>query len=189
MIVVIDNYDSFTYNLVQLIGSLGHPLEVLRNDRFEPADLHALQPSHVVISPGPGRPEQAGHSVAVIREFHGKAPILGVCLGHQSIAVAAGGEVVRAQTLMHGKPSMVHHSGTGLFEGVSAPFEAARYHSLVVDEASLPDDVEVQARTQDGTLMALRWGTAPTFGVQFHPESILTDEGKRVLHNFLGMNS
>ena len=185
MIVVIDNYDSFTYNLVQEIGRMGHRVEVLRNDAFTLPELAALEPSHLVISPGPGHPDGAGRSIEVVREFHGKTPILGVCLGHQAVAAAAGGKVVRAPRLMHGKASTIYHDGRGLFRGLPNPFPAGRYHSLLVPEEELPDCLEVTAHTADGEIMAVRWRDSCTVGVQFHPESILTPRGDGLLRNFL----
>ena len=185
MIVVIDNYDSFTYNLVQYLGELTDRVEVFRNDRVTLRELRRLAPTGVVVSPGPGRPEQAGVSVPLFRECADAFPILGVCLGHQALAVAFGGEVVHAPTLMHGKTSRVQHGGDGLFRGLQNPFEATRYHSLVVAQDGLPEDLEVTARTDDGVVMGLRHRHLPLFGVQFHPESILTVGGKQLLKNFL----
>jgi len=193
MLLVIDNYDSFTYNLVQLLGRLlleaGHPqvpLRVVRNDAMDVEDLMALRPSAIVISPGPGRPEEAGITIPVIRAFSGRVPILGVCLGHQAIAAAFGGRVVRAGRLMHGKASPILHNGRDLFQGLPSPFMAGRYHSLLVAEP-LPAVLEVTARTPEGEVMALRHRAHPTFGVQFHPESVLTPEGSRLLRNFLAL--
>ncbi len=189
MIVVIDNYDSFTYNLVQHLGELGAEPRVFRNDSITVAELVSMQPSHVVISPGPGRPEEdAGISNEAIRRFHGRVPILGVCLGHQCIAHTLGGRVNRASRLMHGKVSRIIHQGGRLFGGIPTSFEAARYHSLIVREP-LPVELQVIARTAEGEIMALRHRDAPTFGVQFHPESILTPYGKRLLKNFLEMTN
>ena len=189
MIVVIDNYDSFTYNLVQYLGDLGAELWVFRNDQITVGEVASMNPSHVVISPGPGTPEKdAGITNQVIRHFHGKVPILGVCLGHQCIAHTFGAEVVRAPRLMHGKVSQIMHQGGRLFSGIPAFFEATRYHSLIVKEP-MPKELEVTARTTEGELMALRHRDAPTYGVQFHPESILTPHGKRLLKNFLGMTN
>lgn len=186
MILLIDNYDSFTFNLAQYLGELGAPPLVRRNDEITVAEIDALRPSHIVISPGPGRPEDAGVSVDVIRRFGDATPVLGVCLGHQGIGIAFGGEVVRAPTLMHGKVSSVQHDGRGVFKGVSQPFAAGRYHSLVVAEP-LPDVLEVTARTEDGTIMGVRHRQFPIHGVQFHPESVLTGEGKQLLRNFLDL--
>ena len=184
MILLIDNYDSFTWNLAQYFGELGAPPVVRRNDEITLAEIAELHPSRIVISPGPGRPESAGISVDVIRRFGGSVPLLGVCLGHQAIGHAFGGQVVRAPQLMHGKTSPVVHDGKGIFAGVSVPFTAGRYHSLVVADP-LPAELEAAAHTEDGTLMALRHRTLPIHGVQFHPESVLTCEGHRMLRNFL----
>jgi len=186
-LLVIDNYDSFTYNLVQYLGELGADLEVVRNDAAALDELVARRPAGVVISPGPGRPEDAGVTVAAVTAFGPSVPLLGVCLGHQAIGQAFGGRVVRARTLMHGKTSKIHHDGRGVFAGLPGGFEATRYHSLVVEAASLPGVLEVCARTDDGEIMGLRHRTLPVHGVQFHPESILTGEGKRLLGNFLSL--
>jgi len=185
MLLVIDNYDSFTYNLVQYLGELGADVEVYRNDRITVAEIRDLAPSHIVISPGPCTPNEAGISVPVVRELGGEIPILGVCLGHQSIAQAFGGRIIRAATLMHGKTSMIHHDGRGLFSGLANPFEATRYHSLVAERVSLPDCLEVTAHSDDGEIMGLRHRTLAIEGVQFHPESILTAVGRDLLRNFL----
>ncbi len=184
MILVIDNYDSFTYNLVQYLGELGVEVRVFRNDQVTLEELESLHPTHIIISPGPGTPQDAGISNDVIRHFHGRVPILGVCLGHQCIGEVFGGKVVRAPRLMHGKTSPVYHNGQDIFYGLPSPFQATRYHSLIVQEP-LPDELEVTAFTAEGEVMALRHREAPTFGVQFHPESILTEGGKRLLKNFL----
>jgi anthranilate synthase/aminodeoxychorismate synthase-like glutamine amidotransferase len=184
MIAVIDNYDSFTYNLVQCLGELGAELQVFRNDAVSVKELEALAPSHVVISPGPGTPDDAGVSRQVIREMGGHTPILGVCLGHQCIGEVFGGRVVRAPRLMHGKTSQIHHYGTGLFLGLPKPFQATRYHSLIVEEP-LPGVLELTAFTREGELMGLRHRELAIFGVQFHPESILTPCGKQLLQNFM----
>lgn len=186
MIAVIDNYDSFTYNLVQYLGELGGQIRVFRNDAVDILALRALQPSHIVISPGPGDPSDAGISVEVIRSLGVEVPILGVCLGHQCIGQVYGGKVVRAGRLMHGKTSPIYHYGDGLFVGLPNPFQATRYHSLIV-ETPLPDVLEVTAFTTEGELMGLRHKQHPVFGVQFHPESILTPDGKRLLRNFLAV--
>jgi anthranilate synthase/aminodeoxychorismate synthase-like glutamine amidotransferase len=188
MVLVIDNYDSFTYNLVQYLGELGARLVVRRNDEATIEQLRALGAGRVVISPGPGRPEQAGVSLDVIRQFGSSMPILGVCLGHQSIGLAFGGEVVRAPLPIHGKTSTVEHNGRGVFAGIAATFQAGRYHSLVVAEKSLPKELEITARSKDeGLVMGLRHKALPIHGVQFHPESVLTSEGRKILRNFLEM--
>lgn len=184
MILLIDNYDSFTFNLAQYFGELGAPPLVRRNDEITLDEIEALHPSHIVISPGPGRPEDAGISVEAIRRFGPATPVLGVCLGHQGIGIAFGGEVVRAPQLMHGKVSSVRHDGRGVFRGVTQPFAAGRYHSLIVADP-LPADLEESARTDDGTLMGVRHRRFPVHGVQFHPESVLTGDGKQLLQNFL----
>jgi anthranilate synthase/aminodeoxychorismate synthase-like glutamine amidotransferase len=189
MILMIDNYDSFTYNLVQYFGELGEDLKVVRNDEISLGKIARMSVGQIVISPGPGRPEAAGISVDVIRQFSGKVPILGVCLGHQAIGYAYGGAIVRAKKLMHGKTSMVHHNGRGLFAGVENPFEATRYHSLVIEKQSMPDCLEVTAWTKDGEIMGVRHKEFPLWGVQFHPESILTSSGKRILKNFLALRT
>ncbi|MCW2278313.1 anthranilate synthase component II [Heliophilum fasciatum] len=185
MILMIDNYDSFTYNLVQYFRELGQTLHVVRNDAVTVADVEKIAPDYLVISPGPCAPAQAGMSMPLIEAFAGTIPILGVCLGHQSIAQVFGGQVVRAPRLMHGKVSPVEHDGQTMYAGLSNPFTATRYHSLCVPEATLPDCLEVSARTAEGEVMGLRHRTLAVEGVQFHPESILTVEGKQLLHNFL----
>jgi anthranilate synthase/aminodeoxychorismate synthase-like glutamine amidotransferase len=188
MILVIDNYDSFTYNLVQYLGELGAEIRVRRNDQVTIGEIEAMAPEQILISPGPGRPEDAGISVEVIRRFGPSVPILGVCLGHQAIGVVYGGTVCRATAPMHGKTSMVVHDGRDLFRGITAPFLAGRYHSLMISNEGLPHALEVAARTrEDGTIMAVRHRTYPVHGVQFHPESVLTDEGRRILKNFLDL--
>jgi anthranilate synthase/aminodeoxychorismate synthase-like glutamine amidotransferase len=184
MLLLIDNYDSFTWNLAQYLGELGAVPSVRRNDEISLEDVEAMRPGRIVISPGPGRPEDAGITVDVIRRFGRQTPILGVCLGHQGIGVAFGGSVVRATQLMHGKVSNISHDGRGVFRGVSQPFVAGRYHSLVVADP-LPDVLEVAARTEDGTIMGVRHREYPIHGVQFHPESVLTSAGRQVLRNFL----
>ena len=187
MLLVIDNYDSFTYNLVQCLGQLGAKPFVRRNDQIALDDIEQLQPDHIVISPGPGRPEQAGITLDVIRRFGSRIPLLGVCLGHQAIGLAFGGKVVRAQSPMHGKTSMVEHDGRGIFKDVGRPVEVARYHSLIVDRDSVPETLEISAETRDTkTVMGLRHRVWPVNGVQFHPESIMTHEGAHILRNFLG---
>ena len=184
MIAVIDNYDSFTYNLVRYLGELGAEVQVFRNDAVTVDELERLSPSHIVISPGPGRPEDAGISNDVIRRFHAEVPILGVCLGHQCIAHVFGGRVERAPRLMHGKTSMIHHTGRGILANLPSPFIATRYHSLIVTEP-LPAALELTAFTEEEEVMGLQHRRYPTFGVQFHPESILTRQGKQLLKNFL----
>jgi len=186
MLVVIDNYDSFTYNLVQYFGELGQEIKVFRNDQVTVDEVRALNPDHIVISPGPGEPDDGGVSLEVLKELGATTPILGVCLGHQCIGQAYGGEVTRAPRLMHGKTSNVYHEGKGLFFGVPSPFQATRYHSLIVEEP-MPDVLEVTAQSADGEIMALQHKTLPIFGLQFHPESILTPCGKRMLQNFLSI--
>jgi anthranilate synthase/aminodeoxychorismate synthase-like glutamine amidotransferase len=186
MVFVLDNYDSFTYNLVQYIGELGVQVTVRRNDRVTLEEIAALAPTHIVISPGPGRPEHAGLTPDVVRHFGPRLPLLGVCLGHQAIGAVFGGRVVRAPAPMHGKTSIVEHDGKGVFAGLREPFVASRYHSLAVEEAGLPADLEITARArEDGVIMGLRHRIYPVHGVQFHPESVLTAEGRRILRNFL----
>jgi len=184
MIVVIDNYDSFTYNLVQYLGELGQEIQVFRNDQVTLEEIRELNPDHIVISPGPGTPDDGGISLDILREFGPTTPILGVCLGHQCIGQAYGGKVTRAPRLMHGKTSAVYHNDGGIFSGVPSPFNATRYHSLIVEEP-IPDELEVTAFTSQGEVMGVRHKKYPTVGVQFHPESILTEHGKRILQNFL----
>ena len=184
-VLMVDNYDSFTYNLVQYLGELGAVVDVRRNDAVTLDEVEALAPAAVVISPGPCTPNEAGISVETIRRFGGKIPLLGVCLGHQSLAVAFGGEVIRANRLMHGKTSMIHHDGRTIFRDLPNPFEATRYHSLLVNRANLPDCFEISAETAEGEIMGLRHRTLGIEGVQFHPESILTAAGKDLLRNFL----
>jgi anthranilate synthase/aminodeoxychorismate synthase-like glutamine amidotransferase len=187
MVLVIDNYDSFTYNLVQYLGELGADVRVVRNDASSVAAIAALKPEHIVISPGPGRPEQAGVTMAVIQELGATTPILGVCLGHQAIGAVFGGSVVRAATPMHGKTSTIEHDRRGVFTGIEGPFVASRYHSLIVADEGLPPVLEISARTkEDHAIMGLRHRQWPIHGVQFHPESILTGEGRTLLRNFLG---
>ena len=185
MVVVVDNYDSFTYNLVQYLGELGAEVRVMRNDAVTVETIRAARPDQIVISPGPGRPENAGVTMDVIRELGRETPILGVCLGHQAIGEAFGGKIIRAPRLMHGKTSMIAHNSRGIFSELGNPFEATRYHSLIVERESCPDCLEITAETDNGTIMALRHKVHPTVGVQFHPESILTREGKKLLKNFL----
>ncbi|MBA5865863.1 MAG: aminodeoxychorismate/anthranilate synthase component II [Nitrospira sp. CR1.3] len=185
MLLVIDNYDSFTYNLVQYFGELGEDVRVYRNDRITIGQIETLRPSHIVISPGPCTPNEAGISVETIKHFAGRLPLLGVCLGHQSLAVAFGGDVVRADRLMHGKTSKIQHDGKTVFRDLPNPFEATRYHSLVVKRATLPSCFDISAETAEGEIMGLRHKTLGAEGVQFHPESILTTAGKDLLRNFL----
>jgi anthranilate synthase/aminodeoxychorismate synthase-like glutamine amidotransferase len=186
MVLVVDNYDSFTYNLVQYLGELGADVKVVRNDAVTPDEIADSGASRIVISPGPGRPEDAGITMDTIRRVGHRTPILGVCLGHQAIGAVFGGSVVRAPVPMHGKTSTIVHDGRGVFTGITAPFHASRYHSLVVSDVGLPPVLEVTARTEeDGTIMGLRHRNWPVHGVQFHPESILTGEGRKILRNFL----
>ncbi|WP_017691342.1 aminodeoxychorismate/anthranilate synthase component II [Paenibacillus sp. PAMC 26794] len=185
MILVIDNYDSFTYNLVQYLGELGETVEVRRNDEIDLVGIEALAPDHILISPGPCTPNEAGISLAVIEHFKGSIPIFGVCLGHQSIGQAFGGNVIRAERMMHGKTSEMHHNGTSVFAGLPSPFTATRYHSLIVERSSLPDCLEITAETAEGEIMGLRHREYAIEGVQFHPESIITDHGHQMLRNFL----
>jgi len=193
MVFVLDNYDSFTYNLVQYLGELGADIEVRRNDQVTVAEVEALRPERIVISPGPCTPSDAGISVELIRHFAGKIPILGVCLGHQAMGEAFGGKIVRAKNLMHGKNSRVEHDGKTIFKSLESPMTATRYHSLIVAEDSLPAELEVSAHTieRDGTrvIMGLRHRKFPIEGVQFHPESVLTDQGKKLVENFLSVSS
>jgi anthranilate synthase component 2 len=185
MLLVIDNYDSFTYNLVQYFGELGEDVQVFRNDDITLEGVERLNPARIVVSPGPCTPNEAGISVPAIKHFAGKVPILGVCLGHQSIGQAFGGKIVHAKQLMHGKTSAIHHNNSSVFRGLPADFQATRYHSLVIERASLPDCLEVTAWTDDGEIMGVRHKTLPIEGVQFHPESILTEHGHAMLKNFL----
>jgi anthranilate synthase component 2 len=185
MLLMIDNYDSFTYNLVQYLGELGADVRVARNDAITLDEIETLAPARIVISPGPCTPNEAGVSVPLIRRFAGRIPILGVCLGHQSIGQAFGGRVIRAQHVMHGKLSPVSHTGEGVFAGLPSPFRATRYHSLAIESATLPDALAVTARADDGEIMGVRHREYDVEGVQFHPEAILTEHGKRLLDNFL----
>lgn len=191
MVFVLDNYDSFTFNLVQYIGELGAEVEVRRNDQVSVADIEQMRPERIVISPGPCTPQEAGISIELIRHFAGKVPVLGVCLGHQAIGEAFGGKVVRAKNLMHGKTSRVEHDGKTIFRGVQSPMTATRYHSLIVAEEGLPRELEVSARTSESdrssVIMGLRHKHYPVEGVQFHPESVLTEHGKRLIENFLSL--
>lgn len=187
MILMIDNYDSFTYNLVQYLGEMGEELKVIRNDQTSLQEINELQPQFLMISPGPCSPNEAGISLQAIQHCAGMTPIFGVCLGHQAIAQVFGGEVVRAERLMHGKTSLVYHDGKTIFAGLDNPFPAARYHSLIVEKDSLPDSLEVSAWTAEGEIMGLRHKSLPIEGVQFHPESILTTSGKQLLRNFISV--
>lgn len=185
MILVIDNYDSFTYNLVQYLGELKAELIVFRNDKIDLRGIEKLKPERIIISPGPGYPSESGISEPVIRAYANRVPVLGVCLGHQAIAEVFGGVIVRAAKLMHGKTSMIYHNGEGIFKGVKNPFEATRYHSLIVERESLPDSFSITAETREKEIMGLKHKDYDLYGVQFHPESILTREGKKILSNFL----
>jgi len=185
MILVIDNYDSFTYNLVQYLGELGADLQTYRNDKITIDEIKKLNPEKIVISPGPGYPKDAGISISVIKEFAGKIPILGVCLGHQAIGEAFGGKIVQAKRFMHGKTSPIHHDGKTIYKGLPNPFTATRYHSLLVEKVSLPDCLEISAWTNEDEIMGIRHKEFKVEGIQFHPESILTSEGKKLLGNFL----
>jgi len=185
MIVMIDNYDSFTYNLVQYLEQIGAPVKVIRNDAVLMSDLISWNPSGFVISPGPGRPESAGLSLPVVKHFSGQVPILGVCLGHQAIGAAFGGKVVSAKRLMHGKTSFIHADGKTIYKGIRKPFQAMRYHSLAVSREDFPDCLEISSESEDGEIMGIRHREHPTEGIQFHPESIMTPVGKRLLRNFL----
>jgi len=185
MIIMIDNYDSFTYNLVQYLEQIGTSVKVIRNDAASISDLVSWDPAGIVISPGPGRPESAGISLPVVKQFSGKVPILGVCLGHQAIGAAFGGKVVSAKRLMHGKTSMIHSDGKMIYQGISKPFEAMRYHSLAVSRENFPECLEISSESDDGEIMGIRHRNHPTEGIQFHPESIMTRVGKRLLRNFV----
>jgi anthranilate synthase/aminodeoxychorismate synthase-like glutamine amidotransferase len=187
MILLLDNYDSFTYNLAQYLGQMGQTLEVRRNDKITLDEIEMLEPERIVISPGPCTPKEAGVSVPLIERFAGKIPILGVCLGHQAIGAAFGGRVIRAAQVMHGKTSAIHHDGKSVFRGLPQDFPATRYHSLIVERKSLPKSLEISAETEDGTIMGLRHRKMKVEGVQFHPESVLTDAGFRLLENFLSI--
>lgn len=185
MILVLDNYDSFTFNLVQYLGQLGADLKVLRNDETTVEEIAAMAPEKILVSPGPCSPAEAGISVDVIKTFGPELPVFGVCLGHQSIGVAFGGNVVRAERLMHGKTSPIHHEGANVFKGMPSPFDATRYHSLIIEKESLPDCLRVTAQTAEGEIMGVEHTEYPVFGVQFHPESVLTEDGMRMMRNFL----
>lgn len=185
MLLLVDNYDSFTYNLYQFIGEIYSDILVVRNDKIGLNDIALMNLKGIIISPGSGRPENAGISVDIVDEFEGKIPILGICLGHQAIGYAYGAKIIRANTIMHGKTSSVNHVGKGLFEGIKSPMKAMRYHSLVIDKSSLPESLEITAETDDGTIMAIKHKRHHVYGLQFHPESILTDDGKNILKNFV----
>jgi anthranilate synthase component 2 len=185
MLLMLDNYDSFTYNLVQYFGELGQDVHVYRNDEISLTQIHALKPEKIVISPGPCTPNEAGISLALIHEFAGKIPLLGVCLGHQSIGQAFGGKIIKAKTLMHGKTSLIHHTSKGVFKDLTNPYTATRYHSLVIERETIPDCLEITAWTDDGEIMGVKHKTLALEGVQFHPESILTEHGHDLLNNFL----
>lgn len=185
MILMIDNYDSFTYNLAQYLGELGAKIKIFRNDKISLNKIKQLRPKKIVISPGPGRPEDAGISCALIKEFSGKIPILGVCLGHQAVGYVYGGKIINARKLMHGKTSRIYHDNSAIFKGLPNPFEATRYHSLIVERRSLPDCFKITAWTKEKEIMGLKHKVYPLWGLQFHPESVLTLEGKNILANFL----
>lgn len=189
MILVVDNYDSFTYNLVQYLGEMGQDIRVYRNDAITLDEIAALKPDHILVSPGPCSPEQAGVSVKVIQEFAGKIPILGVCLGHQSIGHAFGGNIIRAGRLMHGKTSPIRHDNKGVFAGIPQEFTATRYHSLLIERDTIPDCLEITAETAEGEIMGVRHKSLPVEGVQFHPESVLTEHGRTLLQNFLAVGA
>jgi anthranilate synthase component 2 len=185
MLLMIDNYDSFTYNLVQYLGELGQDVQVYRNDEIDLKKIADLKPEYIVISPGPCTPNEAGISLALIKEFAGKIPLLGVCLGHQSIGQAFGGKIIKAKTLMHGKTSLIHHTSAGVFKDLPNPYTATRYHSLVIERETIPDCLEITAWTDDGEIMGVKHKTLAVEGVQFHPESVLTEHGHDLLNNFL----
>ncbi len=187
MLLMLDNYDSFTYNLVQYFGELGEDVQVRRNDQVSVADIAAMKPDRICVSPGPCSPAEAGISVELIRHFAGKVPILGVCLGHQAIGAAYGGDIIRARQIMHGKVSDITHTGSDVFSGLPSPFVVTRYHSLAVDRNTLPDCLDITAETADGEIMGLRHKTLPVYGVQFHPESVLSEHGHALLKNFLNV--
>jgi len=187
MILVIDNYDSFTYNLVQYIGAINPDVKVVRNDQFDLDDIKTWEPTHIVVSPGPGRPEDAGHSINVIQQFGATTPILGVCLGHQAITVAYGGSVVHSSEIVHGKTDEIQHNGSALFKGLKDSFTATRYHSLVAEKDSLPQALRITAQLDNGLIMGVEHEIHPVFGVQFHPESIATENGMQIIRNFLNI--
>ena len=187
MILLIDNYDSFTYNLYQYIGIFNQDIKVVRNDKITIQEIQEMKPDHIVLSPGPKSPKEAGICIDLVKNFYDKVPILGICLGHQSIGAAFGADIVYAKQLMHGKQSLIQHDGEGIFERIPSPIKGCRYHSLAVDENTLPDEIAVTARTEDGEVMAMRHKTYPVIGIQFHPESIFTEHRKRMIENFLKM--
>ena len=187
MILIIDNYDSFTYNLVQYVEAINSKVKVYRNDKISLANISRLNPAYIIISPGPGRPQEAGISCSVVKKFYKKIPILGVCLGHQCIGYAFGAKIVQARKIMHGKTSLIYHSKKGLYRRVKNPFTATRYHSLIIKKDTLPADFEIDAWTKNGVIMGIKHKNYPLFGVQFHPESILTSEGKKIIANFLAL--
>ncbi|NDY83382.1 aminodeoxychorismate/anthranilate synthase component II [Orrella sp. NBD-18] len=189
MLLMIDNYDSFTYNLVQYFGELGEDVRVFRNDQITLEQIDALKPDHICISPGPRSPAEAGLSIDVIKRYAGKIPILGVCLGHQAIGAAFGGDIIRAKEIMHGKTSEITHKGTDIFKGLPSPYTVIRYHSLAIDRNTLPDCLEITAETADGEIMGVRHKTLPIYGVQFHPESVLSEHGHALLRNFLELDA
>lgn len=189
MLLMIDNYDSFTYNLVQYFGELGEDVRVYRNDQLTLEQIDALAPDHICISPGPRSPAEAGLSIEVIKRYAGKIPILGVCLGHQAIGAAFGGDIIRAKEIMHGKTADISHKATDIFKDLPSPYTIIRYHSLAIDRATLPDCLEVTAETADGEIMGIRHKTLPIYGVQFHPESVLSEHGHALLRNFIELNS
>ncbi len=185
MLLLLDNYDSFTYNLAQYLTELGEDVQVFRNDKITVKQIDTMSPDRIVISPGPKTPFEAGISMEVVKAFNGKTPMLGVCLGHQSMAAAFGAKIIKADKLMHGKTSPIEHDGKGVFKGIKNPFNATRYHSLIIDESTLPDDFIVSARSPEGDIMAIRHKATPTIGLQFHPESIICEHGKDILKNFI----
>ncbi|MDK2806642.1 aminodeoxychorismate/anthranilate synthase component II [Thermoanaerobacterium thermosaccharolyticum] len=185
MLLLIDNYDSFTYNLYQFIGEIYPDIKVLRNDQIEVSDIILMKPDGIVLSPGPGRPENAGICIDVIKKFSDKIPILGICLGHQAIGYAYGAKIIKSNIIKHGKTSIVTHNGQGLFNGIKNPIRAMRYHSLIIDKDSLTDELEITAEAEDGTIMGIRHKKFPVYGLQFHPESILTEKGKSILKNYV----
>ena len=188
MILVIDNYDSFTYNLVQIAGVINPEIKVIRNDQFELDQIEIWNPSHIIISPGPGRPEKAGHSISIIKKYGQTIPILGICLGHQSISIAYGGSISYSKEIIHGKTSKINHNRSLLFKGIQGPFNATRYHSLIVDKKSLPKELIVNAQLNDGSIMGIEHKSHPVYGIQFHPESIATKTGDIIINNFLKMH-